>query len=80
MTAYASTCHKSQGAEYPVVFVVLEDKYNGLLLNRKLLYTAVSRGKKKVYVYSMGRALEYCISNTYEVPRITKLKSFLNSY
>lgn len=78
--AYASTCHKSQGAEYPVVFVILEDKYNGLLLNRKLLYTAVSRGKKKVYIYSTGKALEACINNTYEVPRITKLKSFLTKY
>ena len=79
ITAYASTCHKSQGAEYPVVFVILEDKYNGLLLTRKLLYTAVSRGKKKVYIYSIDKALDYCISNTYEVPRITKLKSFLKS-
>lgn len=77
--AYASTCHKSQGAEFPVVFVVLEDKYGGLLLNRKLLYTAISRGKQKVYVYSMGKALEYCVNNTYEVPRITKLKSFLKN-
>ena len=75
--AYAATCHKSQGAEYPAVFVILEDKYRGLLLNRKLLYTAVSRGKKEVHIYSMGRTLEHCITNTYEKPRVTKLKSFL---
>lgn len=77
--AYAATCHKSQGAEYPVVFVVLEDKYRGLLLNRKLVYTAISRGKQKVYVYSMGNTLEHCIANTYERPRITKLCSFLTN-
>lgn len=77
--AYACTCHKSQGAEYPVVFVILEDRYKGLLLNRKLLYTAVSRGKKKVYIYSMGRTLEHCVTNTWERPRITKLKAFLGS-
>ena len=77
--AYACTCHKSQGAEYPVVFVILEDRYKGLLLNRKLLYTAVSRGKKKVYIYSMGRVLEHCITNTWERPRITKLAQFLTS-
>jgi exodeoxyribonuclease V alpha subunit len=77
--AYACTCHKSQGAEYPVVFVILEDKYGGLLLTRKLLYTAISRGKQKVYVYSMGRTLEHCIMNTYEKPRVTKLETFLKS-
>lgn len=75
--AYAATCHKSQGAEYPAVFVILEDRYKGLLLNRKLLYTAVSRGKKEVRIYSMGRTLEHCITNTYERPRVTKLKQFL---
>lgn len=75
--AYACTCHKSQGSEYPVVFVILEDRYKGLLLNRKLLYTAVSRGKKKVYILSMGQTLEHCVTNTWERPRVTKLKQFL---
>ena len=78
-TAYACTCHKSQGAEFPVIFVILEDKYGGMLLTRKLLYTAMSRGKKKVYVYSMGNTLDHCVHNTYERPRITKLGAFLKN-
>lgn len=75
--AYASTCHKSQGAEYPVVLVVLPNMYGGLLLTRKLLYTAMSRGKKKVYVYAMGSALVKCVSNITETARVTKLASML---
>lgn len=76
--AYASTCHKSQGAEYKVVFVILDDSNGNFLLNRKLLYTAVSRGKKKVYILSKNNVLKTCVNNVYEKARITKLKSFLN--
>ena len=75
--AYATTCHKSQGAEFPVVFIVLENSRNGFLLTRKLIYTAMSRGKQKVYVYSMENALNKCVDNTYEVTRITKLWKLL---
>ena len=82
MLAYASTCHKSQGAEYSVVFVILDDATGNFLLTRKLLYTAVSRGKKKVYIYASPGCLSKCIKNTSEVPRITKLSWLLkqNSY
>ena len=77
MLAYASTCHKSQGAEYSVVFVILDDSTGNFLLTRKLLYTAVSRGKKKVYIYASPGCLSKCIKNTSEVPRITKLSWLL---
>lgn len=77
MLAYASTCHKSQGAEYDVVFVILDGSSGNFLLTRKLLYTATSRGKKKVYIYSTPGSLTKCIKNTHEVPRITKLAYLL---
>lgn len=80
MLAYASTCHKSQGAEYGVVFVVLDDSNGNFLLNRKLLYTAMSRGKKKVYIYAKRGCVHNCVKNTYETPRVTKLGEFLSSY
>ena len=82
MLAYASTCHKSQGAEYSVVFVILDDATGNFLLTRKLLYTAGRRGKKKVYIYASPGCLSKCIKNTSEVPRITKLSWLLkqNSY
>lgn len=75
--AYSSTCHKSQGAEYSVVFVIIDDSTGNFLLTRKLLYTAVSRGKKKVYIYSSPGCLSKCVKNTSEVPRITKLQYLL---
>lgn len=77
LLAYASTCHKAQGAEYSVVFVILDDAVSTFLLTRKLLYTAMSRGKKKVYLLAMNNCVSKCIHNTYETPRITKLREFL---
>lgn len=78
--AYATTCHKSQGSEYSVVFVIIDDSISNFLLTRKLLYTAVSRGKKKVYIYATDSCMKSCIDNTFETPRITKLGEFLTTY
>ncbi len=75
--AYAITTHKSQGSEYPVIIFVIDD-YTSALLIRKIAYTAVSRGKNKVYVLGMNSSFESCILNNYEKQRITKLKSFLS--
>jgi exodeoxyribonuclease V alpha subunit len=76
--AYTCTVHKVQGSEYPVVFVLLDDD-NTLLLSRKILYTACSRAKKKLYILAMNNSVEKCILNNYFKVRITKLKEFLNS-
>jgi exodeoxyribonuclease V alpha subunit len=54
--AYAITVHKSQGSEYAVVILVLH-KSHGRLLNNKLLYTAVTRAKKKLYVITSDATL-----------------------
>ncbi len=60
--AYAISVHKSQGSEYPAVIVpVLTQHY--LLLQRNLLYTAVTRGKKLVYLVGTKRALSIAIRN-----------------
>lgn len=77
MLAYASTCHKSQGAEYSSVFVILDGTSGNFLLTRKLLYTAMSRGKKKVYVLAMHGCFRDCVRNVFENVRITKLYDFL---
>jgi exodeoxyribonuclease V alpha subunit len=74
--AYCNSIHKSQGSEYPIVFVLLDDT-NTLLLYRKILYTALSRGKKKVYLLSMLGATDKAIKNNYYKERLTKLSSFL---
>lgn len=74
--AYVNTVHKSQGSEYPIVFVILDD-ISSFLLIRKVLYTAISRGKNKVYMYSKPSCVMRCINNDYYTERITKLKQFL---
>lgn len=78
--AYAITCHKSQGSEYEVVIVVLSDSNGNFLLTRKLLYTAMSRGKRKVYILATTDSVRKCVRNDYEQARITKLYSLLPMY
>ena len=76
--SYASTVHASQGSEYKVVFVILDDtSVNSFLHIRRLLYTAVSRGKSKVYILTKPYLVDKCIENNSYRPRITKLKEFL---
>ena len=78
MLSYASTVHASQGSEYKVVFVILDKTaINDFLHIRRLLYTAVSRGKAKVYILSHPYLVDKCIANDTYKPRITKLKDFL---
>ena len=78
--SYVSTVHASQGSEYKVVFVILDDtSVNDFLLIRRLLYTAVSRGKKKVYILTKPYLVDKCITNDSYRPRITKLKEFLKN-
>ena len=75
--AYSITVHKSQGSEYPVTFVVISEEVSKFLLIRKLLYTATSRGKNKVYIFGQRGNVQQCISNDYYEERYTKLCKFL---
>ena len=76
--SYASTVHASQGSEYKIVFVILDDtSVNSFLHIRRLLYTAVSRGKSKVYILTKPYLVDRCIENDSYRPRITKLADFL---
>ncbi|HMB00045.1 MAG TPA: ATP-dependent RecD-like DNA helicase, partial [Spirochaetota bacterium] len=70
--AYATTVHKSQGSEFPAVIIpVVMSHY--LLLQRNMLYTAVSRGKKLVVIIGEKRALSYCIKNNRQEKRYSGL-------
>lgn len=59
--AYAMTIHKSQGSEYPAVIVLIHTQHY-VMLQRNLLYTAITRGKKLVLLmgvpYAIDRAIE----------------------
>ena len=74
--AYAVTVHKAQGCEFDHVIVAL-GKMNNMLSNRKLLYTAVTRGKKKVTVIDSCGRLSKMIASGYRNTRDTSLKDFL---
>lgn len=71
--AYALTVHKSQGSEYPAVILPL---LNGprMLMNRNLLYTAVTRARSCVTVVGSPYAFNQMIDNKYEQMRYTSLK------
>ena len=74
---YAVTIHKSQGSEFPVVLIML-DKYSFYnLLQRGLLYTAITRGKKLVVFFGDTDAVEKSILNNVVEERRTYLKELL---
>ncbi|EFQ24286.1 helicase, RecD/TraA family [Aminomonas paucivorans DSM 12260] len=62
MPAYAVTVHKAQGSEYPAVVVPLVTQHY-VLLQRNLLYTAVTRGKRLVVLVGSRRALSLAVHN-----------------
>jgi len=62
-TVFAMTIHKSQGSEFENVVVLLPEKQARKLLTRELLYTAVTRAKKKVLVQSTQESLDHCVAN-----------------
>jgi len=60
--AYAITIHKSQGSEFPAVVIPLASQHF-ILLQRNLLYTAITRGKRLVILVGERKALELAIRN-----------------
>ena len=74
--AYATTIHKSQGSEYPIVVIPVHFT-NYVMLQRNLIYTAVTRAKKVCIVIGQKRALWYAVSHVTVTQRNTKLKERL---
>ena len=60
--AYATTIHKSQGSEYPAVIVIMHTQHY-VMLQRNLLYTAITRGKKLVLLIGVPYAINQAIQN-----------------
>ena len=71
--AYATTVHKSQGSEYPAVVIPLGMPHY-MLLERNLLYTAVTRGKTLVVVIGQTKALAMAVKRLGSVKRLTNLQ------
>jgi len=77
--AYAASIHKSQGSEYPAVVIPLALQHY-LLLERNLLYTAVTRGKKLVVVIAEPKALAMAVRNRKAKKRVTRLAERLAGF
>ncbi|OAI23912.1 ATP-dependent RecD-like DNA helicase [Methylomonas koyamae] len=75
--AYATSVHKSQGSEYPVVVIPMAMQHF-MLLERNLLYTGVTRGKQLVVVIAQPKALAMAVKNQQSQRRITHLAARLN--
>jgi len=74
--AYAISIHKSQGSEYPVVIVPLL-KAHFMMLQRNLIYTAITRGKKKVFLVGEPAAYAMAVRNNESKLRCTHLREKL---
>ena len=74
--AYSISIHKSQGSEYPVVIVPLL-KAHFMMLQRNLLYTAVTRGRRKVFIVGEPAAYAMAVRNGESKLRVTHLRQNL---
>lgn len=74
--AYATTIHKSQGSEYPVVVMpVLMTHY--VMLQRNLIYTGITRARKVCVLVGTAKALAYAVRNLTVYKRNTRLRDRL---
>lgn len=73
---YTISIHKSQGSEFDTVIIPILNKY-GIMLYRKLIYTAITRAKKKLILIGEVTALRRAIFNDRCQDRKTYLKNFL---
>lgn len=76
--AYATSIHKSQGSEYPAVVIPLAMQHY-TLLERNLVYTAVTRGRKLVVIVAEPKALAMAVRNCKSKRRLTSLALRLRS-
>lgn len=76
--AYACSIHKSQGSEYPAVIVLVHTQHYKLL-QRNLLYTAITRGKRLVLVVGSSRAVNIAIRANQVRERRTTLRDRLHA-
>lgn len=69
---YCITVHKSQGSEYPVVFLVLPSKPKKML-KRKILFTGITRGKQNVKLFATKATIAMAVANNEEDNRQSTL-------
>jgi exodeoxyribonuclease V alpha subunit len=75
--AYAATIHKSQGSEYPAVVIPVMTQHYAML-QRNLLYTGITRGKKLVVLVGQRKAVAIAVKNVSGRQRWSKLDEWLH--
>lgn len=76
--AYAVTIHKSQGSEYPAVVIPVVTQHYAML-QRNLLYTGITRGKRLVVLVGQKKAVAIAVKNISGRRRWSKLKDWLTA-
>ena len=76
--AYSISIHKSQGSEFDIVILPVVKGYRKMLY-QKLIYTAVTRAKQKLYIIGDFEALDMAIHNTSDNVRRTTIMEYLIS-
>ena len=76
--AYATTIHKSQGSEYPAVVIPVMTQHYAML-QRNLLYTGVTRGKRLVVLVGQKKAVAIAVRNVSGRRRWSKLAAWLSA-
>ncbi len=74
--AYAITIHKSQGSEYPAVIIPIHTQH-WIMLQRNLIYTAITRARRLVCLVGTKRALRRAVANATRARRLTALRAML---
>jgi exodeoxyribonuclease V alpha subunit len=74
--AYAISIHKSQGSEFPVVVIPLLTQHY-MMLQRNLLYTAITRARQKVVLVGSKKAIAMAVKNDKTAQRNTRLAEML---
>lgn len=75
-TAFAMTIHKSQGSEFDKVAIIIPDNSDHLILTRELIYTAVTRAKKKVLILGEDDVLIKAIGRN--IQRVSGINERIN--
>ena len=76
--AYAATVHKSQGSEYPAVVIPMLTQHYAML-QRNLLYTGVTRGKRLVVLVGQKKAIAIAVRNAAGRRRWSRLDEWLRN-
>ena len=75
--AYALTIHKSQGSEWPAVIIPVHERLGGFLMDRNLLYTALSRAQVVCVLVGQKKEIDKMIKRDRAIKRFTGLSDFL---